>query len=99
MKEGPFQDQGLGRKIELIFYTKPNCPLCEEAEEILEEMKDLFGFSISKVNIMKNMNTYEKYRHKIPVIEFADNHSLSGKIDKKELEQKIKALIQIQKKK
>jgi glutaredoxin len=79
--------------MEITFYTKPNCPLCGEAEEILEEMKGLFGFSISKVNIIENMSTYEKYKHQIPVIELGDKSSLSGKIDRKELKQKILALM------
>ncbi|MFB0565779.1 MAG: glutaredoxin family protein [Candidatus Aminicenantaceae bacterium] len=79
--------------LQITFYTKPNCPLCEEAEELLEELKDLFGFSIFKVNIIKNMSTYEKYKNQIPVIDLGGRYYLSGKIDKKELKQKIRALV------
>lgn len=79
--------------MQITFYTKPNCPLCEEAEELLEELKDLFGFSIFKVNIIKNMSTYEKYKNQIPVIDLGGRYYLSGKIDKKELKQKIRALV------
>lgn len=79
--------------LQITFYTKPNCSLCEEAEELLEEMKDLFGFSIFKVNIIKNMSTYEKYKNQIPVIDLGGRYYFSGKISRKELKQKIRALV------
>lgn len=66
----------MGRRIEIVFYTKPNCPLCEEAEEILEEMKDMI--------------VYEEYKHRIPVIEIAKKFELSGRIEKGKLRARIR---------
>ena len=78
---------------EITFYTKPNCPLCEEAEELLEEMRGHFDFSVLKIDITKEMDTYEKFKHRIPVLRLGDQDDLSGKISGKELRQKIRAFL------
>ncbi|MFQ6082302.1 MAG: glutaredoxin family protein [Candidatus Aminicenantia bacterium] len=75
--------------LQIIFYTRPNCPLCEEAEELLEEMENLFSFSINKIDITDDLDIYEKYKHQIPVIEIGNKYYLYGKINRKELKQKI----------
>ena len=69
------------RKIEIIFYTKPNCPLCEEAEEILEEIKNNKSITVSQIDITKDMMIYEEYKHRVPVIEIAQKSVLSGRIE------------------
>ena len=78
---------------EITFYTKPNCPLCEEAEDLLEETRRHFGFSVQKIDITNEMETYEKYKHRIPLLRLGDRWDLSGKIKGKELRQKLGALL------
>lgn len=80
----------IGEKIEIIFFTKPNCPLCEEAKEVLEEMKDIDLLSVREVDITEDMTVYEKYKHRIPVIEIAHKFVLSGRIERRELEARIR---------
>ncbi len=82
-----------GKEKEIVLYTKPNCPLCLEVEELLEDIGERLGFSFSKVNILENSHIYEKYKDQIPVVEFGDGQSLFGKISRKELTQKIYAFI------
>jgi len=79
--------------LQIIFYTKPNCPLCEEAGELLEEMRCHFDFSVLKIDITKEMDTYEKFKHRIPVLRLGDRWDLSGKIRGKELRRKIRAFL------
>jgi len=79
----------LRSKIELTFYTKPNCPLCEEAEELLEEMKALESIVVRKIDITKDIMIYEKYKHRIPVIKFSQGLELSGRIERGELRSRI----------
>jgi len=78
---------------EITFYTKPNCLLCDEAEEILEEMSGHFGFSVQKIDITTDMDAYEKFKHRIPVLRLGDQDDLSGKICRKELRQKIRVFL------
>jgi glutaredoxin len=79
--------------IRITFYTKPNCPLCEDAEELLEEMRGHFDFSVFKIDITKEMETYEIFKHRIPVLRLGDLWELSGRISEKELKQKIEAFL------
>ncbi len=56
--------------LQLQFYTKPDCPLCDEAKEVLERIKTEAPFiAIDEINITKNMGLFTKYKHLIPVLE------------------------------
>lgn len=77
--------------LQITFYTKPNCPLCEDAEELLDEMRRHFDFSVLKIDITTDMDTYEKYKHRIPVLRLGDLGDLYGRITEKELKQRIRA--------
>lgn len=79
--------------LQIIFYTKPYCPLCEETEELLEEMRGHFDFSVLKIDITRDMDTYEKFKHRIPVLRLEEQLDLAGKITEKELRQKIGAFL------
>lgn len=48
----------------LIFYTKPECPLCDDIREILNES----DFNWDEVNILENPECVQRYGHEIPVL-------------------------------
>jgi glutaredoxin len=79
--------------LQITFYTKPNCPLCEEAEELLDEMRGYFDFSVLKIDITRDIDAYEIFKHRIPVLRLGDLGDLSEKITEKELRQKIRAFL------
>lgn len=80
----------MGSKVGIIFYTKPDCPLCEEAEEILEEIKNTKSISVSEIDITKDMMIYEEYKHRVPVIEIAQKSVLSGRVERGKLRASIR---------
>ncbi len=49
----------------LKFYTKPDCPLCNEVRDVL----DLAGMDWDEINILDHPDLFSRYRHDIPVIE------------------------------
>ncbi len=49
----------------LKFFTKPDCPLCDETREILDEA----GADWEETNILENPELWERYRNDIPVIQ------------------------------
>ncbi|PYZ95799.1 glutaredoxin [Alteribacter lacisalsi] len=53
----------------LTFYTKKDCPLCEEGLVLLEMLKDEYSFEINEVDIYKDDVLLEKYQIRIPVVE------------------------------
>jgi glutaredoxin len=78
----------------ITFYTRPDCPLCGEAEMLLDEMSRHFSCSVRKIDITTDMDAFERYRHRIPVIKLGDGWDISGKISPIELKQKIQDYLQ-----
>ena len=57
-------------QIQLQFYTKPDCPLCDEAKEVLQSIKTKSPFiAVEEIDITKDMGLFTKYKHLIPVLE------------------------------
>ena len=54
----------------LQFYTKPDCPLCDEAKVVLQSITAKMSFiAIEEIDITKNMGLFTKYKLMIPVLE------------------------------
>lgn len=76
--------------MKVILYTKKNCPLCDEAHEILQEMKHEIPLDIEEIDIYSDDKLLEAYQLKIPVI-VADGRELDyGKISIETLRRKLK---------
>ncbi|MBI4681628.1 MAG: glutaredoxin family protein [Nitrospirae bacterium] len=75
--------------INLIFYFREGCWLCEKAEEMLNGLKERYRINIKKVSIDSDDELYELYRSDIPVLEFKDGSALHGVIKKKDLLKKL----------
>lgn len=71
------------------FYYKPGCWFCDQAEEMLNGLKDKYSLEINKIDITEDEGLYELYRFDIPVIEFEDGTTLHGRIRKKDLIEKL----------
>jgi len=52
----------------VTLYTKPECGLCEEAEEVIESVRARHLFELVRRNILDDRADYERYKHDIPVI-------------------------------
>lgn len=53
----------------ITLYTRPNCPLCDEAKMMMELVQEDFSFEYEEVNIESDDAIHEKYMLMIPVIE------------------------------
>ena len=73
------------KEIVVLFYTKPDCALCERAFELLEIVKSRFEIRIEAVNILTDSSIYELYRDRIPVLVFPDGTLLEAPIRRDEL--------------
>ncbi len=51
----------------VFLYSKPNCPLCDEALEVLEQAARRTPLEIREVSILSDPELYARYRHHIPV--------------------------------
>jgi hypothetical protein len=75
--------------VNITFYYKVGCWLCDTAEEMLNGLKERHGIKINKVDIDSDEDLYELYRFDIPVFEFRDGSTLNGRIKKKDLLKKL----------
>ena len=52
----------------VTLFAKPECGLCEEADEVIEVVRARRPFELERRNILDNFEDYERYKHDIPVI-------------------------------
>jgi len=57
-------------KTEVIIYSRPGCHLCEEAKGVILASNCAHLYSLEEVNIEKDPELLERYKHDIPVITF-----------------------------
>ena len=70
------------KPIQVTFYTKAGCHLCEEARDMLEDIAALTRFELTEIDIRNNPAIFEKYRYRIPVIIINDEEQiLEGRIE------------------
>ena len=56
--------------MQLQFYTKPDCSLCDEAKAALEDVSAKAAFiTVAEIDITKNLKLFTKYKYRIPVLE------------------------------
>lgn len=70
----------LNRVREVRLYGKPGCHLCEIAEELLEDLRDEYGFSLVQTDITTDQILFDRYRYEIPVVAMPDGRSVSGRL-------------------
>ncbi|MBI2934442.1 MAG: glutaredoxin family protein [Chloroflexi bacterium] len=69
-------------KRSVFFYTRPNCPLCDDARDVLVELAKEFLLKVTEVNILSDPAIYERYKYQIPVIVIDGGFNLWGRIEK-----------------
>jgi glutaredoxin len=58
------------KPMQLQFYTKPDCPLCDEAKAVLQNINAKVSFiTVEEIDITKDLRLFTKYKYRIPVLE------------------------------
>lgn len=79
-------------KRQIILYTRPGCHLCDDAADLLEALARRFPLAVAEVNILGDIDLYERYKHSIPVIAIAGGPTLSAPIRAGALERALAEL-------
>lgn len=66
--------------VELVLYMKPGCHLCENAEAMLDDLKQQLEFTYREVDIRQDPALFERFCEDIPVIELEGKVLLSAPI-------------------
>ncbi len=67
-------------KRQITLYTRPGCHLCEDAADLLEQLARQVVLEVAEVNILGDIDLYERYKHSIPVIAIAGGATLFAPI-------------------
>lgn len=54
---------------QLRLFTKPDCPLCDEAKIALEKIAMKSSIEVEEINITTSIGLFTKYKNIIPVLE------------------------------
>lgn len=76
----------------LYFYMRENCPLCDEAEQLLEVLQLDYHFTIEKRNIEEDDQWLSQYQMEIPVVEIGEDILYGKDLNLHQLEKRIKSL-------
>jgi len=71
---------------QVLLYSRPGCHLCDDAAELLERLAQRIPIAVSKINILDDIDLYERYKHSIPVVTLAGGLTLAAPIRADELE-------------
>jgi glutaredoxin len=65
----------------ITFYIKENCPLCDKAKRIIEDLANEFPLTIEEKDIYKDDQLLELYQVLIPVLALNGEEVAYGLID------------------
>ncbi|MBI3873354.1 MAG: glutaredoxin family protein [candidate division Zixibacteria bacterium] len=74
------------------FYTKPDCPLCEQVLALLDELSDHQPLDVQTINILTDSALYGQYRDRIPVLIFPDGAVMGPPIRRDRLMAKLRRI-------
>jgi glutaredoxin len=75
--------------IQLQFYTKPDCPLCDKAKTILRQVGQKIPIQVEEIDITANLGLFTKYKNLIPVLEMDGKRLFVYRIDGRKLRRKL----------
>lgn len=67
--------------MQLTFYGRPNCALCEEGKRILALVAEDVALDVTYINIEENDELHEKYLIMIPVVVKGEEVIQYGQLD------------------
>ena len=70
-------------------FTKSDCPLCDKAKAVLEEVAQEFSIRVEEIDITTNMGLFTKYKNLIPVLAMNGKRLFVHRIDAAALKRKL----------
>jgi glutaredoxin len=73
----------------LTLYTKPDCPLCDYARELIERVRGDLSFEFEEFDITSDPALVRAYGERIPVLLLNGAIEFEYRVDERELRRKI----------
>lgn len=78
------------KPVRVDIYSRPGCHLCEEAKDVIEQVRKRYGFDLQLINIEDDAALEQAYGTEIPVVFINGNKAFKYRVDAAELEKKVK---------
>jgi glutaredoxin len=73
----------------VTLYSKPDCPLCDEAREALERVRARAAFDLREVDITTDPQLEAQLRERIPVVALGGEELFDYHVDEQALERRL----------
>ena len=73
----------------VTLYSKPDCPLCDEARGALDRIRDRLPFDLLEIDITTDADLEVAYRERIPVIALDGQELFDFHVDEQLLERRL----------
>ena len=73
-------------------YSRPGCHLCDEARAVVEPLRERYAVVLRTINVESSMDLENRYGSDIPVVLINGEEEFRHRVDRTELERKLKAL-------
>lgn len=75
----------------LVFYSKPDCHLCDQGLDIVLRLARRHGLDVRKVNIEADPDLFQRHRYRIPVVTLGSVELGWGRLSERALEESLLA--------
>ena len=83
----------LGKNLDILFYTREGCLLCDEFEALLQVSLDCRGLQYERIDIDRNPEARDRFGKRIPVLEIEGEVAAEGRVTPAILGKKIEDLL------
>jgi len=71
-------------------YSKPQCPLCDEAKEVLARVRRRISFELKEVDITGDAALFQLHRYDIPVVFVNGRKAFKHHLDEQAVEDRLR---------
>ena len=76
----------------VVVYTKPGCHLCDDAKAVVGPLCERYAVVLQTIDVESSANLENRYGSDIPVVLINGEEAFRHRVDRTELERKLKAL-------
>jgi hypothetical protein len=73
----------------LVYYTKPDCPLCDKGWPVATALAARHRLALQKVDILSDPALARRYGEKIPVLALGEEELGWGRLSERALERRL----------
>ncbi len=71
-------------------FSKPDCPLCDDAKAVIAEVRARVPFILKEVNIESDPALFERHRYDIPVVFIDGKKAFKHRLTAREFQARLK---------